>query len=139
MDRVDTDIELLTSAFAYSFALLNEVFYLRKRDLKVVAVYITDYELISECKSTYESGLTQEEERDIKEALIAQEKNYDTHIEIPRLTKEERFEIIEEFIESTPDFSQQLQDNYCKLVRSTEKYGLEFIRWALRQVLRWGI
>jgi hypothetical protein len=128
MDRVDTDIELLTSAFAYSFALLNEVFYLRKRDLKVVAVYMTDYALVSECRDTYESGLTKEEERDIKEAIIAQEKKYDTHILIPRLTKEERFKIIEQFIQSTPDFSQQLQENYRELVRSTEKYGLEFYK-----------
>ena len=128
MERVDTDIELLTSAFAYSFALLNEVFYLRKRDLKVVAVYMTDYALISECKTTYESGLTKDEERDIKEAIIAQEKNYDSHIVIPRLTKEERFEIIEQFIQSTADFNQQLKENYRELVSSTEKYGLEFYK-----------
>jgi hypothetical protein len=126
MDRIDPDIELLISAFAYSFELLNEVFYLRKRDPRVVAVHMTDYALVSECRSTYQSGLTKDEERDIKEAIIAQEKKYDSHIEIPRLAKEERFEIIEQFIQSTADFNQQLNENYRELVRSTEKYGLEF-------------
>lgn len=100
MKEQNTDIEFLTSAFAYSFTSMNEVFYLRRRDLKVIGVHIFDHALFSDCKSEYESGLTKEEENDIKEAIIANEKNYDTHILIPRLSKEQRFKIMSEFIDS---------------------------------------
>src|SRR5690606_20602766 len=118
------DIEFLISAFAYPFASMNETFYVRKKDLKVIGVHIFDHALVSECKSEYDSDLTKEEERDIKEAIIATEKNYETHIFIPRLTKEQRFEIMSDFIDSIKDFKDELRKNYKSLVDSTENYGI---------------
>lgn len=111
MKENNTDIEFLTTAFAYSFASMMEFFYLRKIDLKVIGVHLFDYSLISECKSGYETGLSKESERDIKEAIIANEKGYDTHILIPRLTKEQRFEIMETFIALNPRFKSKLIKN----------------------------
>ena len=132
MKEQNTNIEFLISAFAYSFASMNETFYLRKRDLKVIGVHIFDHSLISECKSEYQSGLSKEEERDIKEAKIANEKNYDTHIFIPRLTKEQRFEIMSDFIDSSTDFKEKLKENYKSLIDSTENYGIEFYKKGIK-------
>lgn len=132
MKEQNTDIEFLISAFAYSFASMNETFYLRKRDLKVIGVHIFDYSLVSECKSEYDSGLSKEEERDIKEAIIANEKNYETHIFIPRLTKEQRFKIISDFIDSNEDFKEELKKNYKSLVDSTENYGIKFFKKGIK-------
>ncbi len=128
----NTDIEFLISAFAYSYVSMNETFYLRKEDLKVIGVHIFDYSLVSECKSEYESGLTNEEERDIKEAIIANEKNYDTHLFIPRLSKEERFEMMSKFIESNETYKSELQENLKTLIDSTEKYGIEFYKKGIK-------
>ncbi len=128
----NTDIEFLISAFSYSFASLNETFYLRKRDLKVIGVHMLDYSLVSECKSQYNSGLSHQMERDIKEAIIANEKNYDTHIFIPRLSKEERFEIMHEFIELNPKFKKELKNNLNKLLESTKNYGNEFYKQGIK-------
>ncbi|MBX2843571.1 MAG: hypothetical protein KTR26_17495 [Flammeovirgaceae bacterium] len=132
MEKEKTDIEFLISAFAYSFASMNETFYLRKRDFKVIGVHVMDFALVSECKSDYYSGLSRDEERDIKEAIIANEKNYDTHIFIPRLTKEERFEIMKQFIESTDDFKERLNKNYNDLINSVKKYGIEFFKKGIK-------
>ncbi|MEQ9090649.1 MAG: hypothetical protein RIE52_06135 [Balneola sp.] len=132
MKEQNTDIEFLISAFAYSFASMNETFYLRKRDLRVIGVHIFDHSLISECKSEYDSGLSKEEERDIKEAIIAIEKNYDTHIFIPRLTKEQRFEIMSDFIDSVEDFKLELNRNFKLLIDSTENYGIEFYKKGIK-------
>ena len=132
MKEQNTDIEFLISAFAYSFASMNETFYLRKRDLKVIGVHIFDNSLISECKSEYDSGLSREEERDIKEAIIANEKNYDTHISIPRLTKEQRFEIMSDFIDSVEDFKEDQNRNFKLLIDSTENYGIEFYKKGIK-------
>ena len=132
MKEIKTDIEFLITAFTYSFASLNQNFYLRKRDFKVIGVHIFDYSLISECKAEYNSGLTKEEERDIKEAIIANEKGYDTHIFIPRLTKEKRFEIITDFVGSTEKFKEKLEVNYQTLVYSTKNYGVEFHRKGIK-------
>ncbi len=132
MKEQNTDVEFLISAFAYSFASMNETFYLRKRDLKVIGVHIFDNSLVSECKAEYESGLTKEEERDIKEAIIANEKNYDTHIFIPRLTKEQRFDIMSDFINSIEDYKDKLNANYKSLIDSTENYGIEFYKKGIK-------
>lgn len=126
MKEQNTDIEFLISAFAYSFASMNEVFYLRKRDLKVIGVHAFDHALFSDYKSEYESGLTKEEENDIKEAIIANEKNYDTHILIPRLSKEQRFKIMSEFIDSESKYKEELFKNRKVLIDSVENYGAEF-------------
>jgi hypothetical protein len=126
MNQENTDIEFLISAFAYSFASMNESFYLRKRDFKVIGVHLFDHSLVSDCKSEYSSGLNPEEEIDIKEAIIANEKNYDTHIFIPRLTKEERFEMMQQFLESAVDYKERLYGNLKSLIDSTKKYGIEF-------------
>lgn len=128
----NTDIEFLISAFAYPFASMNETFYLRKEDLKVIGVHIFDYSLVSECKSEYESGLTKEEERDIKEAIIATEKNYDTHLFIPRLSKEERFEMMSKFIELTDAYKSELHENLQALIDSTKNYGIEFYKKGIK-------
>ncbi|WP_299557214.1 hypothetical protein [Seonamhaeicola sp.] len=133
-----TNIEFLISAFAYSFALLNETFYLRKRDLKVIGVHIFDYHLISECKSEYETGLGKEAERDIKEAIIASEKGYDTHILIPRLTKEQRFEIMNMFIDSNPKFKERLIENLNSLIDSTETKGFDHYTKELKPGVEMG-
>lgn len=132
MKEQNTDIEFLISAFVYSFASMNDTFYLRKRDLKVIGVHIFDNSLVSKCKSEYESGLTKEEERDIVEAIIANEKNYDTHIFIPRLTKEQRFEIMSEFINSIVEHKDELKRNYKSLIDSTENYGIEFYKKGIK-------
>jgi hypothetical protein len=128
----NTDIEFLISAFAYPFASMNETFYLRKEDLKVIGVHVFDYSLISECKSEYESGLTKEEERDIKEVIIATEKNYDTHLPIPRLSKEERFEMMSKFIELTDSYKSELHENLKALIDSTKNYGIEFYKKGIK-------
>ncbi|UTW65736.1 hypothetical protein KFE94_13900 [bacterium SCSIO 12643] len=133
MKEQNIDIEFLISAFAYPFSLMNESFYLRKRDLKVIGVHIFDYELVDESNSEYDSGLTQREERDIKEAIIAKEKNYDSHIDIPRLTIEERFEIMTDFIESTSEFKEELRNNKKTLIESTENYGIEFYKKGIKK------
>ena len=132
MKEQNTDIEFLISAFTYPFTSMNESFYLRKRDLKVIGVHIFDHTLVSDCKYEYESGLTNEEERDIKEAIIANEKNYDTHVFIPRLTKEERFEMMKGFIASSTDFKEKLNDNLKSLIDSTENYGIEFYKKGIK-------
>lgn len=132
MKEENTNIELLVSAFAYSFASMNETFYLRKRDLKVIGVHIFDHSLVSDCKSEYDSGLTKDEERDIKEAIIANEKNYETHIFIPRLTKEQRFEIMAEFIDSINKYKEELISNRKILIESTENYGAEFYKKGIK-------
>ncbi|TSJ46632.1 hypothetical protein [Fluviicola chungangensis] len=128
----NTDIEFLISAFAYPFASMNETFYLRKEDLKVIGVHIFDYSLVSECKSEYESGLTDEEERDIKQAIIAHEKNYDTHLFIPRLSKEERFEMMSKFIELTDAYKSELHENLQALIDSTKNYGIECYKKGIK-------
>jgi uncharacterized membrane protein YphA (DoxX/SURF4 family) len=132
MTEYNTDIEFLISAFAYSFASMNETFYLRKEDLKVIGVHIFDYSLVSECKSEYKSGLTKDEESDIKKAIIANEKNYDTHILIPRLSKEERFEIMSEFIELNDTYKAELDENFKVLIGSTKNYGIEFYKKGIQ-------
>ncbi len=128
----NTDIEFLISAFAYSSVSMNETFYLRKADLKVIGVHIFDHTLISECQSEYESGLTKDEERDIKEAIIANEKNYDTHLFIPRLSKEERFEMMSKFIELNDTYKSELHENLKALIDSTENYGIEFYKKGIK-------
>lgn len=126
-----TNINLLIAAFTYSYASMNQMFYLRKRDLKVVGVHMFDNALL-EGGSDYDSGLSLEEERDIKEAMIAERKNYDTHIYIPRLTKEQRFEMIEAFIETCSSNKTALLEN-CKLLKaSTENYGAEFYKRGIK-------
>lgn len=128
----NTDIEFLISAFSYPYVSMNETFFLRKEDLKVIGVHIFDYSLVSECKSEYESGLTNEEERDIKQAIIANEKNYNTHLLIPRLSKEERFEIMSKFIELTDTYKSELQENLKDLIDSTENYGIECYKKGIK-------
>ena len=132
MKDQNTDIEFLISAFAYSSALMNETFYLRKRDLKVIGVHIFDNILVSECRSAYKSGLTKDEERDIKEAIIANEKNYDTHIFIPRLTKEQRFKIMSDFIDSSTDYIEELIENQEVLIESADNYGVAFFKKGIK-------
>ncbi|WP_319503213.1 hypothetical protein [uncultured Draconibacterium sp.] len=88
--------------------------------------------MVSECKSEYDSGLSKEEERDIKEAIIANEENYDTHIFIPRLTKEQRFEIMSDFIDSNTDYKEKLLKNRDFLVESTKNYGAEFYKKGIK-------
>lgn len=111
---------------------MNESFYLRKRDLKLIGVHIFDHALVSECKGDYNSGLTKEEERDIKEVIIANEKNYDTHSIIPRLTKEQRFKMMSDFIDSVQDFKEELKKNYNSLVDSADNYGIEFYKRGIK-------
>ena len=132
MTHSKTDIEFLISAFAYSYALMNETFYLRKKDLKVIGVHLHDYSLVSECKSEYDSGLTKDEERDIKEAIIADEKKYDTHIMIPRLTREQRFEIMKNFIDGVDQYHKVLSENLNDLIDSADNYGIEFFKKGIR-------
>ncbi len=127
-----TDIEFLISAYAYPFTSLNETFYLRKKDLKIIGVHVFDYSLVSECKSEYETGLSKEEEKDIKEAIIANEKDYDTHILIPRLSKEQRFEIMQAFIEINLKFQKKLNANLEDLIKSTQNYGIEFYKKGVK-------
>ncbi len=131
-NKANTDIEFLISAFSYSFASMNETFYLRKRDLKVIGVHMFDYSLVSECKSEYNSGLDKDEERDIKEAIIANEKNYDTHIFIPRLSKDERIEIMQEFIKSKSDNKKVMESNLKDLIKSAEEYNSEFYKKGIK-------
>lgn len=128
MNENHTDIEFLITAFSYSYSLLNETFYLRKKDFKIVGVHVMDYALISECKSEYDSGLTADEERDIKEAIIASEKNYDTHIIIPRLTKTERLDIIKEFLNCADKYRKHLKKNYKDLINSSKKYRIKYYK-----------
>lgn len=130
--KYKTDIEFLIAAFAYPFASMNETFYLRKEDLKVIGVHVFDYSLVSECQWEYESGLTNEEERDIKEAIIANEKNYDTHLLIPRLSKEERFEMMSKFIELNETYKSELYENLQALIDSTKNYGIEFYKKGIQ-------
>lgn len=132
MNEQETDIEFLVAAFTYSYASMNQTFYLRKRDLKVIGVHIFDYSLISECELDYETGLTKEEEKDIKEAIIANEKGYDTHIYIPRLTKEQRFRIIEEFIDISNSHKEKLLINKEELIQSSQKYSSTFYKKGIK-------
>lgn len=132
MHKQNTDIEFLISAFTYSFASMTETFYLRKRDLKVIGVHIFDYSLLSECKTEYNSGLTNEEEKDVKEAIIANEKNYSNHIIIPRLSKEERFELMSKFIDSAINNKAELTQNLTDLMNSTKNYGMDFYKKGIK-------
>ena len=121
METQKTDIEFLISAFAYSYSSMMESFYLRKRDLKVIGVHMFDESLVSECKSEYDSGVSKEEEKDIVEAIIAREKDYDTHILIPRLSPKQRIEIMREFLEMNDKFSDKLNQNLQDIIDSIER------------------
>lgn len=130
------EIEFLISAFVYPVASMNETFYLRKRDFKVIGVHVFDYSLFLECK--YESGLTELEERDIKEAIIADKKNYETHILIPCLTKEQRFEMMAKFINLNTDYKEKLIKNRDLLMQSTKGYGVDFLKNGIKPGVEMG-
>lgn len=122
----NTNINFLVAGFTYPLALLNQMFYLRKRDLKVVGVHIFDYSLLCDDAKDYETGLSDEENKDIIEAIIANEKDDGTHIDIPRLGVEERFEMMEQFIEQTEQYRKELQDNLKILKTSITNFSNEF-------------
>lgn len=121
----EESLGMLITAFAYSYALMNEAFYLRKKDHKVIVVHFMDYALVSECKSEYESGLAKEEEREIQEAIIASEKNYDTHIQIPRLAKAERFKLMQEFVDQTNSYKMEMEENLHRFTSSLTSQNME--------------
>ena len=132
MSESNTNIEFLISAFAYPYSSLMETFYLRKRDLKVVGVHMFDYSLVYERGSGYKTGLTPEQDRDIKEAIIASEKDYDTHVVIPRLQPEERFQIMNEFVSLHPKFERKLKSNVELLMKSVTEYDESFRKKGIK-------
>ena len=96
----------LITAFSHKLTMETN-FYWKKATDRLVEVSVFDYALISGCKDGYDSGLTAEEEREVKEAIIASEKKRDTHLFIPRLTIDERIDIMKRFISAQTDLEQK--------------------------------
>ena len=90
-------IDDLITAFSYKLS-MDRAFYWKKETNRLVEVSLLDYSLLSECKADYTSGLDQEGEREVKEAIIAITKERNTHLLIPRLTKDERINLMNDFI-----------------------------------------
>ncbi len=99
-------MENLITAFSYKLTLETN-FYWKVATNSLVEVSIFDYALVSECKENYNSGLDKEEEREVKEAIIAIEKKRTTHLFIPRISVDERTEIMNKFILTINDIEQK--------------------------------
>ncbi len=116
---------------AFSFKLTMETnFYWKKATKRLVEVSIFDYSLISDCKDNYDSGLDQEEEREVKEAIIASEKKRDTHLIIPRLSIDERIEIMNQFISIQTDQTkkQSLQTTLDKIINLQQSNPIDLLK-----------
>jgi hypothetical protein len=98
---IDTLRDLVT-AFTYKQS-LDRNFYWKKETEKIIEVSIFDYSLISDDKDNYTSGLDPEEEREVKEAIIAHEKNRNTHITIPRIEIKDRIALMQSYISQILD------------------------------------
>lgn len=129
------DIDFLISAFAYPYSSLNETFYLRKKDFKIIGVHAFDYFLVSDCKGEYDSGVTRDQEINIKEAIIASEKGYNTHIIIPRLLKEERIQMMKEFVYSAKKYEKKLNINLNNLMLCSDDYSNECYKKGIKHGL----
>lgn len=126
----------LITAFSHKLT-IETSFYWKKATKRLVEVSVFDYALVSGDKYGYTSGLDPEEEREVKEAIIAKEKNQDTHLQIPRLTVPERIEIMNRFIKIQTDPNQkallqttlnkiiELQSNNKELLRKGFKWGFD--------------
>lgn len=109
--------EDLITAFSHKLTIETN-FYWKKTTRRLVEVSILDYFHISDCKDGYDSGLDPEEEREVKEAIIAIEKKRDTHLFVPRLSVDERIEIMKQFIniQTDPTKKQSLQTTLNKII-----------------------
>lgn len=119
----------LITAFSYKLTMETN-FYWKKANRRLVEVSIFDYSLISDCKDNYDSGLDQEEEREVKEAIIASEKKRDTHLFIPRLSVDERIEIMNNFITIQTDLTKKksLQTTLNKIIDLQQAKPIDLLK-----------
>ncbi len=116
---------------AFSFKLTMETnFYWKRSTRRLVEVSVLDYALLSHCKDVYDSGLNPEEEREVKEAIIASEKKRDTHLYIPRLSIEERIAIMNRFIKIQTDHTkkQSLQTTLNKIIDLKQSKPIDLLK-----------
>lgn len=119
----------LITAFSHKLTIETN-FYWKKATKRLVEVSMLDYALISDFKDGYDSGLDPEEEREVKEAIIASEKKRDTHLFIPRLSIDERIEIMNHFINIQTDLSkkQSLQTTLNKIINLNQSKPFDLLR-----------
>ncbi len=119
----------LITAFSHKLTMETN-FYWKKATRHLVEVSILDYALISDCKDGYESGLDPEEEREVKEAIIASEKKRDTHLFIPRLSVDQRIEIMSHFVRIQTDLKQKqiLQTTLNKIIDLKESKPIDLLK-----------
>ncbi|UUC44573.1 hypothetical protein [Flavobacterium cerinum] len=124
----DTYNDLIT-AFSYKLT-LESSFYWKKATNRLVEVFILDYALISDTDEDYNSGLDTEEEQEVKEAIIASEENSDTHLFIPRLSVDERIEIMKHFIQIQTDLNQKqsLENTLTTLINLKKAKPIDLIK-----------
>ena len=122
-------MEDLVTAFSHKLTMETN-FYWKKATKRVVEVSIFDYALISSEKHSYDSGLDADEEREIKEAIIASEKNRDTHLFIPRLSVDERIDLMNEFISAQKDPAQKttLQNTLNQLIELSQAKPINLLK-----------
>jgi len=119
----------LITAFSHKLTMETN-FYWKKATSRLVEVSVLDYALISHCKDSYDSGLDPEEEREVKEAIIASEKKRDTHLFIPRISIDERIEIMNHFIniQTDPTKKQSLQITLSKIINFQQSKPIDLFR-----------
>lgn len=119
----------LVTAFSHKIT-LETSFYWKKAKRRIVEVSFLDYALISDGRYNYISGLNPEEEREIKEAIIANEKNQNTHLLIPRLSFEDRIEIMNLFIgiQTDAQYKSALQMTLNKIVDLKESKPIDLLK-----------
>lgn len=116
---------------AFSFKLTMETsFYWKKATRRLIEVSVLDYALVSDCKNGYESGLDPEEEREVKETIIAIEKKRDTHLLIPRLSVEERIELMNKFVllQTESKLKNSLQTTLNRILEFRQSKPIDFLK-----------
>jgi hypothetical protein len=119
----------LVTAFSHKLTMETN-FYWKKATKRLIEVSILDYALISDCKEGYESGLDPEEEKEVKEAIIANEKKGGTHLLIPRLSIDQRIEIMNHFIriQADPKQKQILQTTLNKIIDLKQSKPIDLLK-----------
>ena len=129
----DQTVEDLVSAFSHKLTMETD-FYWKIKTRRVIEVSMLDYALVSDCIENYESGLDKNEEREIKEAIIAIEKKRNTHLSIPRTSTEERIEIMKKYISSMSNIEQKeiLERRLDKLISFKDANMLELFQNGIK-------
>jgi len=121
--------EDLITAFSHKLTMETN-FYWKKSNRRIIEVSILDYALISDFENDYDSGVGPEEEREIKEAIIASEKKRDTHLFIPRLSVDERIKLMAKFISLQTDvrLKNSLQTTFNKIIEFKQSKPIDLLR-----------